>query len=71
VTARKADRYLRLGGRVPVIYFGTLAGVVQAISDAKAESRFAPDATITVWAVRGRGRERIRAFQAGREQEAS
>jgi hypothetical protein len=56
---------------VPRIYPGTLAGVSQAVSDAREESRFSPGVVITVWAVRGKGRERIRAFVAGREQEAS
>jgi hypothetical protein len=71
LTTRKTDRYVRRGGPVPQIYHGTLAGLNQAITDAKSESRFAPGVVITVWAVRNRERERIRAFMAGREQEAS
>ena len=71
-TARRStDRYLRRGGPVPQIYFGTLAGLTQAITDARNESRFAPGVVITVWAVKGSNRERIRVFAAGREQEAS
>ncbi len=71
MTARKTDRYVRRGGPVPRIYPGLSAQESQAISDAREESRFSPGVTITVWAVRGKGRERIRAFVAGREQEAS
>jgi hypothetical protein len=68
VTARSTDRYVRRGGPVPQIYAGTLAGLAQAMSDAKSESRFLPGALITVTAVQGKFRKRIRAYQAGREQ---
>jgi len=71
LTTRRTDRYVRRGGPVPQIYFGNLTGVAQAINDAREESRFSPGAVITVWAIRGKGRERIRAFVAGRAQEAS
>lgn len=71
MTARKTDRYARRGGPVPQIYHGTLAGLNQAIDDAKSESRFIPGVVITVWAIRNHNRERIRVFMAGREQEAS
>jgi hypothetical protein len=68
VTPRKtADRYLRTGGPVPQIYFGTLAGVEQAKVDAQAISKFLPELVFTVIAVHGRERKPITAYQAGRE----
>jgi hypothetical protein len=69
LSGQRTDRYARRGGPVPAIYPGTVAGVSQAVADAKTESRFSL-ATITVWAVRGRERQCIRAFIAGREQES-
>lgn len=71
MTVINADRYVRRGGAVPRIYPGTLNGVGQALMDAKEESRFTPGIVISVWACRGKERERIRAFVAGQEQEVS
>jgi hypothetical protein len=71
VSVRNADRYVRRGGEIPRIYHGTLAGVTQAISDAQEESRFTPGVVISVWAVKGKERKRIREFVAGHEQDVS
>jgi hypothetical protein len=67
MTARKTDRYVRQGGPVPQIYFGTLTGLTQAMKDAQSISKFLPDLVFTITAVRGKSRERIKSYQAGQE----
>jgi len=62
-----ADRYLRLGGPVPAIYHGDLAGLEQALSDTLQASRFLPGEIVYLMAVKGRQRTIIRMFRAGRE----
>jgi hypothetical protein len=67
MTARKTDRYVRTGGPVPQIYFGTLAGLTQAMKDAHDISKFLPELVFTIWMIQGKQRKRVKTYQAGQE----
>lgn len=59
-----ADRYLRTGTPVPVIYPGTVAMLTRAISDAERHSRAVPGPHV-LSALYGRERVVLRVYEAG------
>lgn len=67
MTARKTDRYVRQGGPIPQIYFGTLAGLTEAMNDAQSVSKFLPEIVFTITMVQGSERKIMKTYQAGRE----